>query len=550
MSFREQFEAVTNKKGSEHIMRAMCAQFNDQEMSDLELKVGNRTFYVHKFVLSLLSDVFRTMCSKRWEGDGSVLQVHDCEECIPVFESFLKYLYSGDVEIDVSTALPFLMLADKYNVQPLKEMLEDFMKDAVNHGSITGALRWFAYAQVSGHSALQFSCVDVIISKMDEVIASEDFLELEIGFLVALLGRDDLVILWEKALYDAVIRWIGAQTEVTCDEILLLMKLVRFSMMLPEQLYEIETSRFFTRHQVIMVPIVNNAHRFRSLATDVYDTPAFSDPIFRPRNYTNRLWCHYMTIDTNGDTFFQDSVGVQCVNHPVVSAMEQFWQIKIIGEKRLSGNLNFSKPTMLPNLAYVMSPTMGSSAVKAIPLTITITPLRPIKQDVAVDISLYQVKRDRLSRFLCSKTLKYFSSDCVSDCDDNVALNMKCGFSGASSLQSSAIFAAPKFNPSPINFTVKFQQTQMFDKPEITLRYNFVSQDFDHPAEIPCFKLNGPRRSTNSIRVALVFKPRFLPYPIRDDDEPNQNDVEIPQVPSHDSSLSREFSERCDEDAS
>lgn len=506
----------------------MGAQFNDQEMSDLELKVGNQTFYVHKFVLSLLSDVFRTMCSKRWEGDRSVLQIQECEECIPVFEDFLRYLYSGDVDIDVSTALPFLMLADKYNVRPLKDMLEDFMKSAVNHGSITGALRWFVYAQVSGHTDLQFSCVDVIISKMDEVIASEDFLELEIGFLVALLGRDDLVVLWEKSLYDAVIRWIDAQSDVTHDEILLLMKLIRFSMMLPEQLFEIESSKFFTRYQNMIGPIVNIAHRFRSLATDVYDMPTFSDVIFHPRNYTHRLWCHYMTIETNGDTFFQDSMGIQCVNHPVVSVTEQLWQVKIMGEKRSSGNLNFSKPTMLPNLAYVMSPSMGSSAVKAIPLTLTITALRPIKQNVAVDISLYQVKRDKLSRFLCGKTMNFFSGDGLDDSDDHMA--MHGGFSCTSSLES-AVFVSPKFNPSPINFTVKFQQTQMFDKPEITLRYNFVTQDFDHPAEIPCFKLNGPRRSTNSIRVALVFKPKFLPCPITDKDEtaPSARNVEQSQ---------------------
>lgn len=543
MNFRSDFEVVATKKtgSTAHIMKAMSAQFNDQEMSDLELKVGNRTFYVHKFVLSLLSDVFRTMCSKRWEGDRSVLQIQECEECIPVFESFLKYLYSGDVDINVSNALSFLMLADKYNVCPLKEMLENFMKDSViNDGSITGALRWFVYSQISGHTALQFSCVDVIISKMDDVIGCDDFLDLEIGFLVALLGRDDLVVLWEKALYDAVLRWIEAHGEVTSDEILILMKLIRFSMMLPEQLFAIESSRFFSSHDVIMSPIINNAHRFRSLATNIYDMPAFSDPIFRPRNYTHRLWCHYITIETNGDSFFQDTIGVQCVNHPVVSVTDQFWRVKVLGEKRLSGNLNFSKPTMIPNLGCIMTPHVASTFVKPIPLTLIITPLRPIKQDVVVDISLYQVKKDKLSKYLCGKSLKFFSGDCLHDSDDSAQ---------ASGPFRSPFYGSSKFNSPPINISVKSQRTQMSDKPEIGLRYDFISHDFDHPAEYPCFKLNGPRRSTDSIRVALIFKPRFLPFPIKDEEKPNQTNEELRPIQiktSGDTDLSKKFADKDD----
>jgi len=39
--------------------------YNNEEMSDIVLKLGSQRYYAHRFVLVLMSDVFRTMCSKR-----------------------------------------------------------------------------------------------------------------------------------------------------------------------------------------------------------------------------------------------------------------------------------------------------------------------------------------------------------------------------------------------------------------------------------------------------------------------------------------------------
>lgn len=535
----EQRKSQHSVSGFGDILTSMSEHFNNPDMSDLELKVGNQSYYVHKFVLGLMSDVFRTMCSRRWDGDQNVMQVQESEECLPVFEPFLRFFYCGDIEIDVSTALPLLMLADKYNVEPLKEKFEDFMRKTVKDGSVTGALRWFTYAQVSGHSSLQFSCVDVIITKMDEVVASEDFLQLEIGFLVALLGRDDLVVLWEKTIYGSVARWISDHADISNEEVIILLKLVRFSMMLPEQLYEIEMSSFFEKYKDILGPLISDAHRFRSIATEVFDMAMFSEPVFRPRNYTHRLWCHFLTVETNGEAFFQNSIGVRCINHPVLATPEQLWQIRVMGDKRSSKNATGNKPTFLPNLGYVLAPTMTASSAKSIPLVMTITPLRPIKQDIVVDVALYQVKKDRLSKFLCQSSIKFSPEDFFAAIDTNKSPSRKCSIPGSSLLHSPPAIGRPKFSPSPMNFAVMFQQSQMSEKHEVTLRYNFTTQDFDHPAEIPCFKFNGPTRMTNSVRVAVIFKPRFASYPPPDDDL-GGSVVEMPLVvqESYDSGVS------------
>ena len=43
-------------------------------------------------------------------------------ECQPVFSSFVEFLYTCHVPLSPETALPMLVLADKYNVVDLREV--------------------------------------------------------------------------------------------------------------------------------------------------------------------------------------------------------------------------------------------------------------------------------------------------------------------------------------------------------------------------------------------------------------------------------------------
>ncbi|XP_039265336.2 galectin-3-binding protein-like [Styela clava] len=496
---------------SEGIITSMSKYFNNPEMSDVTLKLGETRYYAHKFVLGLMSDVFRTMCSQRWDGDHNELEIQECEECVPIFESFLRFLYCGDIEVDITSALPLLMLADKYNVQPLKNKFEQYMNKTVKDGSVTGALRWLSYAQVSGHGVLQNACVDVVVTKMDEVVSSEDFLRLEHDFLVTLLARDDLVVLWEKTIFGAVVRWVTAQYDLSTEQLQSLLCLIRMPMMLPEQLYEIEISTFCQTYKQILTPMLANAHRFRSIATDVHSN-SFSDSNFRPRNYTHRLWCYFLTVDTNGETFYENSVGVPCVNHPVLSPPEQYWQIRIRGEKKNPRSSSSNKSTVLPNLGYVFTPTT-SMMEKSVPLVMTVTPLRPIKHHVVVDVSLYQVKKEKIVRLLCESSIKFAPEEYFMRIESGDRQNKFGTLQSSSNLipqQSPPRAGPPKFSPTPMNFAVMFQQSQPMERHEVNLHYNFLSHDLDHPAEVPCFKFNGPLRMTNSVRVAIIFKPRFV----------------------------------------
>lgn len=44
-----------------------------------------------------------------------------------VFPQFLKYLYIGQINISLQTAMPVLALADKYDIKDLVQLCVDYM---------------------------------------------------------------------------------------------------------------------------------------------------------------------------------------------------------------------------------------------------------------------------------------------------------------------------------------------------------------------------------------------------------------------------------------
>lgn len=100
----------------------IASLFKRPEFSDIKIKVGDDVYYAHRLVLCSASDVFAKMLSSNWsEGHKEMLTLDEEDECIKVFDRFLKYMYSGCTVISESYVIPLFMLSDKYDVAALYE---------------------------------------------------------------------------------------------------------------------------------------------------------------------------------------------------------------------------------------------------------------------------------------------------------------------------------------------------------------------------------------------------------------------------------------------
>lgn len=286
--------------------------------------------------------------------------MHEEPDCEGVFGSFLKFLYSRSINLNTDNSLPLLALADKYNVEDLKQVV---LKFAIDHVLSRIQLKevfhlWFQYAVRNGHRVLTSSCVSLLAEKAEELIFSpeweSEWLAMDREQLIEILKSSDLVVKDEKDVWTAVQTWInrfnshsrngcgvvesgldkqlksyfsepngatsGTSGGITLsrsfnqdfpnstkmpkvdhqqeeDDLRALLPHIRFAMMSASQLCEVERSSLAERHPELFMRYINLAYKYLSLPlTARTRMPEFSGPAFLLRNYLDLRWDKRLVI--------------------------------------------------------------------------------------------------------------------------------------------------------------------------------------------------------------------------------------------------------------
>ena len=99
------------------------------KVSDVTLIVGTTKYSLHKIVLCATSKAFHDICeiSQKTTAHESV-HLEETEDCKAVFEDFVEYIYTGCITLDLATVHGIITLADKYQVDDLKEIAREFVE--------------------------------------------------------------------------------------------------------------------------------------------------------------------------------------------------------------------------------------------------------------------------------------------------------------------------------------------------------------------------------------------------------------------------------------
>ncbi|ELT98242.1 hypothetical protein CAPTEDRAFT_109285, partial [Capitella teleta] len=276
-------------------------------LSDIQIIVGQNVFHLHKLILCCSSDVFKVMLTNpAWpESNKNRIVLKEEPECVSVFEDFLKYLYTGEINLTHYTVLPLLMLADKYDVLDLRDVCVDYMcchlVVTVQHNH---AVSWLQYAALCNHRELARTCEDFIKWNFHKVSCTCDFFLMEREVLVHFLQLSDLVIHDEYTLFQGAARWLCHQirrneTSVTEDDLDVL-SCIRFPMMSPQQLGQLNKTPIAEEFEEFFIDKVLHALTFHACSFHEKQTIASISQEsldFQPRNYTNDQWSTSLTID-------------------------------------------------------------------------------------------------------------------------------------------------------------------------------------------------------------------------------------------------------------
>lgn len=113
------------------VAESIAQYFNDQETSDLKFIVENQEIFVHKAILKIRCEHFRSMFQSYWNEDEKD-SIEISQYPYTVYRAFLQYLYTDTVDLKPEEAIGLLDLANSYCETQLKHKCEQIICQGIS----------------------------------------------------------------------------------------------------------------------------------------------------------------------------------------------------------------------------------------------------------------------------------------------------------------------------------------------------------------------------------------------------------------------------------
>ncbi|XP_043287596.1 TD and POZ domain-containing protein 4-like [Venturia canescens] len=168
------FQSFPRQIPTTKVIRSSETLYEKKTFSDVTFVFDDKELPAHKVVLALRSKVFEAMfLSDMKEKDTSTVEIVDTTA--EIFEEFLKYLYTGELNDLKNKVEEMLLLADKYQVCELKDLCENFLLENISEGNV---IKNFFVADKYRCATLKKKALNILeksANALKQAIMSEDF---------------------------------------------------------------------------------------------------------------------------------------------------------------------------------------------------------------------------------------------------------------------------------------------------------------------------------------------------------------------------------------
>ncbi|KAI0210914.1 Kelch-like protein 12, partial [Lamellibrachia satsuma] len=181
------------------------------EFCDVSLRLNGRYYPAHKAVLAASSPYFRSMFTSHMREHSS--PEVDLSESMQLendrtFKRVLRFMYSGDIEINIENVDDVLRLADFLLLDEVREYCHQFY---LRHGNITPANALGLAELAERHNLPEVARVAkaIVAARFHDCIVQRDeILEVSVAGLRELLGDDNITqFISSDALIQLLMRW-------------------------------------------------------------------------------------------------------------------------------------------------------------------------------------------------------------------------------------------------------------------------------------------------------------------------------------------------------
>ncbi|GAB0100944.1 hypothetical protein DMENIID0001_170590 [Sergentomyia squamirostris] len=185
----------------------------------------------HKLILSLASPRFSREFSQTSDDDRNAYKIEG-DVNPKVFDAFLTYIYTMDVNLCPEIAFGLVNLANMYEMDDLRQLCSQFIQQTLT--SIWTYLNHCSMYVSTVDEHLRAKCLDFISNCDGAVFQRDDFLRVSRGGVELLLAMESIRVA-ESELLEVIIKWIDFHREENQrnrrDSLGNLLHLIRFPVM-------------------------------------------------------------------------------------------------------------------------------------------------------------------------------------------------------------------------------------------------------------------------------------------------------------------------------
>ncbi|XP_075873601.1 RCC1 and BTB domain-containing protein 1-like [Nelusetta ayraudi] len=150
---------------------ALRREFNNPQSSDMRFSVDGKHIHVHKAVLKIRCEHFRSMFRSQWtEDQQDVIEIQQFP--YPVYRAFLRFLYTDTVDLLPEDAIGLLDLATSYCEKQLKHLCQQIIKRGI---TVENALTLLSAAMKYDAEDLEGFCFRFCVNHLTQVSQTEAF---------------------------------------------------------------------------------------------------------------------------------------------------------------------------------------------------------------------------------------------------------------------------------------------------------------------------------------------------------------------------------------
>ncbi|XP_067233442.1 galectin-3-binding protein A-like isoform X2 [Chanodichthys erythropterus] len=195
------------------------------------------TFCVHSMILMIYPELNITNESRNLTMDVSQM-------CHPHVSAFLRYLYTRQIDVSITSAQCLHQLAFIFGVKKLMEDVGRVFTSLIpEDNTFRTQVSMYKYGVRTGDLVLQENVLQYLSWNCEFLISSPVWSTISFHMMDALLQRSDLVVKDEALLLEGLERWIQDKgDEISSEQQASLLNHIRFLLIPVDKLYEIQFS--------------------------------------------------------------------------------------------------------------------------------------------------------------------------------------------------------------------------------------------------------------------------------------------------------------------